>query len=222
MAQSGQYKAVPDIPDLLLETYLASKEIAVDTEMQGLRLRRDQVCLVQICDRAKNVCLVQPTSREAPPNLRKLLTHPKTVKVFHFALTDVAFMKTGLGIDVHPFRCTKVMSKLVRTYTDTHSLRAVVMELMGAELDKENQQSNWFSKNLTQMQLKYAANDVLYLLPVYDTLMEMIENRGALPSGITAMELNEASQAFLPTLVELVVNGYGDRDNGWETTLFIH
>jgi ribonuclease D len=131
-------------------------------------------------------------------------------------------MKTGLGIDVHPFRCTKVMSKLVRTYTDTHSLRAVVMELMGAELDKENQQSNWFSKNLTQMQLKYAANDVLYLLPVYDTLMEMIENRGALPSGITAMELNEASQAFLPTLVELVVNGYGDRDNGWETTLFIH
>jgi len=222
MAASGPNKVVADIPDSLLEGYLNSKEVAIDTELQGLRLGRDHVCLVQICDRGKNVCLLQPMSREAPPNLRKLLTHEKTMKVFHFALTDVAFFKTSMGVDVRPFRCTKVMSKLVRTYSETHSLRSLVMELMGVELDKESQQSNWSSKNLTQMQLRYAANDVLYLLPVYDTLMEMIENRGALPSGITAMELHETTQAVLPTMVNLLINGYGDKDNGWETTLFTH
>jgi len=222
MAGPETLRVVPDIPDKLLETYLQSKEIAVDTEMQGLRLRRDEVCLVQLCDRNKNVCLLQPTPHEAPPNLKKLLTHPNTTKIFHFALTDVAFLKLSLGINVQPYRCTKVMSKLIRTYTESHSLRAVVQELMGIELDKEQQTSNWAVKNPTQMQLRYAANDVLYLLPVYDTLMEMMENRGTMPSGKSALELNEAAQACLPTIVDLLINGYGDRDNGWETSLFVH
>jgi ribonuclease D len=222
MAGPDSLRVVPDIPDKLLEQYLQSKEIAVDTEMQGLRLQRDQVCLVQLCDRNKNVCLLQPPGRDAPPNLKRLLTHPQTTKVFHFALSDVAFLRVGLGIHVAPYRCTKVMSKLIRTYTESHGLRALVQELMGVELDKEQQTSNWSTKNPTQMQLRYAANDVLYLLPVYDTLMEMMESRGPLPSGATALELNEASQAFLPTLVELLINGYGDRDNGWETSVFVH
>jgi len=215
-------RVVPDIPDKLLETYLQSKEIAVDTELQGLRLQRDEVCLVQLCDRAKNVCLLQPPAHKPPPNLKKLFTHPNVTKVFHFAVSDVAFLRTSLGIHVHPFRCTKVMSKLIRTYTEAHGLRALVQELMGIELDKEMQTSNWSVKNPTQMQLRYAANDVLYLLPVYDTLMEMLEHRGALFSGTSALELNEAAQACLPTIVDLLVNGYGDRDNGWETSLFVH
>ncbi len=222
MALSEQFKIVPDIPDRQMEAFLASKEIAVDTELQGLRLLRDQVCLVQLCDRNKNVCLLKPSPKEIPPNLKRLLTEPQVTKIFHFALTDVAFLKTSLGIAVHPFRCTKVMSKLVRTYTESHSLRSLVMELMGIELDKEQQSSNWSTPNPTQMQLRYAANDVLYLLPVYDTLMEMIESRGALPSGMSALELNEASQACLPTMVELLINGYGDRDQGWETSVFVH
>jgi ribonuclease D len=222
MAGSETYRIVQDIPDKLLETYLQSKEIAVDTELQGLRLGRDEVCLIQLCDRNKNVCLLQPKAHAAPPNLKKLMTHPNTIKVFHFALTDVAFMRSSLDITVYPFRCTKVMSKLIRTYTEAHGLRGVVQELMGVELDKEQQNTNWFVKNPTQMQLRYAANDVLYLLPVYDTLMEMLENRGSLPTGTTALEMNEAAQACLPTLVDLILNGYGDRDNGWETSLFVH
>jgi ribonuclease D len=222
MAGPETLRVVTDIPDKLLETYLQSKEIAVDTELQGLRLQRDQVCLVQLCDRSKNVCLLQPPPQNPPPNLKKLLTHPQTIKVFHFALSDVAFLKTGLGVTVRPFRCTKVMSKLIRTYTEAHGLRALVQELMGIELDKELQTSNWSVKNPTQMQLRYAANDVLYLLPVYDTLMEMLENRGTLPSGTTALELNEAAQACLPTIVDLIINGYGDRDDGWESSLFVH
>ena len=222
MAGAETFRVVPDIPDKLLESYLQSKEIAVDTELQGLRLGRDQVCLVQLCDRNKNVCLLQPEPHKSPPNLKKLLAHPDTIKVFHFALTDVAFLRVSLGIQVHPFRCTKVMSKLIRTYTESHGLRSLVQELMGVELDKEQQTSNWFVKNPTQMQLRYAANDVLYLLPVYDTLMEMLENRGALPSGTSALEMNEAAQACLPTVVDLLINGYGDRDQGWETSIFVH
>jgi len=222
MAGNDAYRVVSDIPDQLLESYLQSKEIAIDTELQGLRIQRDQVCLVQLCDRNKNVCLVQPKPQAAPPNLKKLLTHAQTTKVFHFAVTDVAFLRTSLGVQVHPFRCTKVMSKLIRTYTEGHGLRSLVQELMGIELDKELQTSNWSAKNPTQMQLRYAANDVLYLLPVYDTLMEMLENRGALPSGTTALELNEATQACLPTIVDLLINGYGDRDQGWESSVFVH
>jgi ribonuclease D len=222
MAGPETLRVVPDIPDKLLETYLQSKQIAIDTELQGLRLQRDQVCLVQLCDRAKNICLLQPPPHKPPPNLRKLLTSPQLTKIFHFALTDVTFLRVSLGVQVHPYRCTKVMSKLIRTYTESHGLRELVHELMGVELDKEQQTSNWSVKHPTQMQLRYAINDVLYLLPVYDTLMEMIENRGVLPSGITALELNEAAQACLPAIVELLINGYGDRDNGWETSLFVH
>ncbi len=222
MAGAETLRVVPDIPDRLLETYLQAKQIAIDTELQGLRLRRDELCLVQLCDRAKNICLLQPAPHKPPPNLTKLLTSSQLTKIFHFAITDVAFLRVSLDVQVHPYRCTKVMSKLIRTYTESHGLRELVHELMGVELDKEQQASNWSVKHPTQIQLRYAINDVLYLLPVYDTLMEMIENRGALPSGITALELNEAAQACLPALVELLINGYGDRDDGWETSLFVH
>jgi ribonuclease D len=222
MAGSSDYKVVSDIPDQLLATYLAAKEIAIDTELQGLRLGRDRVCLVQLCDRAKNVCLVRPASQEPPANLKKLLTHKATVKVFHFALCDVAFFRQSMGITVTPFRCTKVMSKLVRTYTETHSLRSLVSELMGLELDKQNQQSDWQSDKLSQSQLRYAANDVLHLLPIYDTLAERLEQRGVLPSGISAHDLNANAQAVLPALVDLIISGYGDQDDGWQTSVFTH
>jgi ribonuclease D len=222
MAASSEYTVVPDIPDALLKVYLAQPVIAVDTELQGLRLYRDQVCLVQLSDRQQQVCLVRPEPPKAPPNLKKLLTHPHTIKVFHYALTDVAFLKVSLGIDVHPYRCTKVMSKLVRTYTDQHSLKELVREMVGVELEKVSQTSNWQRRDLSPAQLKYAANDVLHLLGVYEHLVQMLKERGKLPTGMTAEELNEHSQAALPTIVELVLNGYGDNDQGWETTLFSH
>lgn len=222
MADAAEYKVVPDVPDDLLQVYLTQPDIAVDTELQGLRLGRDNVCLVQICDRASNVCLVRPDSREAPPNLYRLLTAPEVTKVFHFALTDIAFLRVSMGIDVTPYRCTKVMSKLIRTYSESHGLKDLVREFKGLDLDKAGQTTNWNRPELTQEQLRYAAHDVLHLLSVFDHLQEMFEQRGTLPSGITAAELNERSQAHLPTLVELIVNGYGDRDSGWETSVFNH
>jgi ribonuclease D len=222
MQGSGEFRVVPDVPDDLLQAYLAQKEIAIDTELQGLRLGRDQVCLVQICDRESRVCLVQPRPPEAPPNLKHLLTHPKTTKIFHYAVTDVAFLQQSLSIHVHPFRCTKVMSKMIRTYTDSHSLKDLVAEMVGIELEKDSQLTNWFRRDLSSRQLKYAANDVLHLLKVFDSLKQMLKERGPLPSGITAVEMNELSQAALPALVELILNGYGDRENGWNTSVFTH
>ena len=222
MQARKKYQVVNDIPDKLLAVYLAAGEIAVDSELQGLKLGRDQVCLVQLCDRAGNVCLVRPLGRKAPPNLKTLMTDRGTTKVFHYALSDVAFLREGLGIAVRPFRCTKVMSKLVRTYTDQHGLRHLVAEHLGIELDKENQTTDWFREDLSPSQLQYAANDVLHLLAVYDWLMDMIHKRGKLPSGLTATQLHERSQAVLPTLVDLLRSGYGDRDRGWDTAVFTH
>jgi ribonuclease D len=222
MAPSSEYAVVPDIPDAVLKSYLAQPEIAVDTELQGLRLHRDQVCLVQLSDRQHQVCLVRPDPPAAPPNLKKLLTHPKTIKVFHYALTDVAFLASSLGIEVQPYRCTKVMSKLARTYTDQHGLKDLVREILGIELDKVSQTSNWQRRDLSPAQLKYAANDVLHLLAVYDSLKAMLKERGPLPTGVTAEQINEHSQQALPIIVELVLNGYGDKDQGWEVSLFNH
>lgn len=220
--ETKKFQLVKDIPGALLETYLSAGQIAVDSELQGLRLGRDQVCLVQLCDPAGNVCLVQIQAPKAPKNLARLLTDENTLKVFHYALSDVAFLKASLDIAVKPFHCTKVMSKLVRTYTDAHGLRHLVQEHLGTVMNKESQSSDWSRGDLTPIQLEYAANDVLYLLPVYNWLLEMVRARGKLPSGITAEDLNAQSQAVLPTLVNLFLSGYGDRDGGWETGLFAH
>jgi ribonuclease D len=222
MGASSEYSAVSDIPDAQLKRYLAQTEIAVDTELQGLRLGRDQVCLVQLCDRAQDVCIVRIQAPTCPPNLKRLLTQQSLVKVFHFALTDVAFLQASLGVLVHPYRCTKVMSKLVRTYTDQHGLKDLAREFMGLELDKLSQSSNWQREELSAEQLQYAAFDVLHLLAIYDQLTAMLKARGELPSGITAEALNERTQQALTTLVELVLNGYGDRDHGWDTSIFAH
>ncbi|MDH4121307.1 MAG: 3'-5' exonuclease [Deltaproteobacteria bacterium] len=216
------FKLVSDIPDDLLSTYLSSDMIAVDTELDGLRPGRDQVCLIQLCDRSGNVCLVRPEAPKAPPNLKRLMTDPKVLKVFHFALSDATFLQSSLGIMSHPYRCTKVMSKLARTYTSSHSLKALMDELLGMTLDKESQQTNWRSKKLTQKQLVYAASDVLNLLKVYDQLKAMIEDRGKMPTGISLADLNERVQGFIPTMVELILNGYGDKDSGWETSIYSH
>ena len=222
MPDSRQFKTVTDIPADLLKKYLGEKVIAVDSELQGLQLWRDQVCLIQFCDTKGNLCMVRITPPKVPLNLKKLLAAPSTTKVFHFALTDVAFLKASLKLDVTSYHCTKVMSKLARTYSESHSLKTLVFELCGVDLDKEKQATDWSAPNLTEGQLKYAANDVLYLLDVYRKLEKMINLRGKLPSGLTAKELNQRSQACLPTIVEIILNGYGDRDRGWESSLFAH
>ena len=216
------YTLSADISDKLLEMYLAEPGIAIDTELHGLRLYRDEVCLVQICDDKKNVCLVKPEHKQIPPNLKRLLTDQHVIKVFHFALSDIAFFKTSMNIDVGPFRCTKVMSKLIRTYTQGHGLKDLSMELIGHDLNKDQQQTNWAQNNLSSKQLEYAANDVLELVQIYRKLTEMMDNRPALSSGTTINELNIKAQAMLPSLIDLLINGYGDKNGGWESSLFSH
>ena len=216
------YKISPDIPDNLIESYLSESEIAVDTELHGLRLFRDEVCLVQICDDKNNVSLIKPENNQAPPNLRRLFNDQNVQKVFHFAITDVAFIKTSLNIEVNPFCCTKVMSKLIRTYTQDHGLKDLILEVHGKQINKEQQQSNWGDSDLSQKQLEYAANDVLYLIKIYRKLLEMMNSRSKLKSGINILDLNKKAQSFLPGLVELLINGYGDKDGGWGISLFSH
>lgn len=222
MPEPTKYTTVADIPDAQLKSYLAQDLVAVDTELHGLQMWRDQVCLVQICDAKSNVCLVKIKAPKLPRNLSRLLTDPATIKIFHYAITDVSILKSSLNVNVHPFRCTKVMSKLVRTYTDAHNLKSLMHELAGVELEKQAQSSDWSRPDLSQAQLRYAASDVLYLVEIYKRLEQMINSRGKLPTGITLKELNERGQACLPTIVDLLLNGYGDKDRGWETTLFSH
>ena len=214
------YKLASDIPDNLIESYLSESEIAIDTELHGLRLFRDEVCLVQICDDKNNVCLIKPKNNQTPPNLKRLLTDPKVTKVFHFAISDVAFIKTSLNIEVQPYCCTKVMSKLIRTYTQRHGLKDLILEVHGKQINKEQQQSNWDSEKLSEKQLEYAANDVLYLIMIYRKLLDMMYKRSPLKSGINIGELNQKAQSILPNLVELLIHGYGDKDGGWQSSLF--
>ena len=216
------YKLAPDIPDNLLESFMSVSEIAVDTELHGLRLFRDEVCLVQICDDKNNVCLIKPEINQTPPNLKRLLTDPDVTKVFHFAISDVAFIKTSLNIVVEPFCCTKVMSKLIRTYTQDHGLKDLILEVHGKKINKEQQQSNWDNPKLTEKQMEYSANDVLYLIKIYRKLQDMMHKRSPLKSGINIIDLNQKAQSILPGLVELLINGYGDKDGGWESSLFSH
>ena len=209
------YSITSDIPDNLLELYLSKQEIAIDSEFHGLRLYRDEVCLIQICDDKKNVCLVKPDTNKVPPNLKQLLTDSGVTKIFHFAISDVSFIKTSLDIEVTPFCCTKVMSKLIRTYTQGHGLKDLSLELLGHEINKEQQQTNWSKTNLTQKQLEYAAKDVLDLIQIYKKLSQMMDNRPPLSTGTTIRELNIKAQSMLPGLVELLIHGYGDKDGGW-------
>ena len=216
------YNLSADISDKMLEMYLEESEIAIDTELHGLKLYRDEICLVQICDDKKNVCLVRPNPEIIPTNLKRLLTDPNVIKVFHFALSDVAFFKTSMNIDVSPFRCTKVMSKIIRTYTQGHGLKDLSLELLGHDLNKDQQQTNWAQNKLSNKQLEYAANDVLELIEIYRKLNDMIDKREPLSTGTTVCELNIKAQAVLPSLIDLLVHGYGDKNGGWESSLFSH
>ena len=217
-----KYLIHDDIPEVIFNNFMKLEKIAVDTELHGLTMNRDQICLVQLCDQEEQVCLVRPNRGAGYSRLKALMENKDVLKVFHFALTDVAFFKTSLNIEVTPFCCTKVMSKLIRTYTQNHGLKDLHMELLNIQMEKEQQQTNWAESDLSQNQLKYAANDVLRLLEIFERLQKMIISRNRLPGGKRISELNETAQSMLPGMVELLVHGYGDLDRGWQTSLFSH
>jgi len=192
-----------DLPPEYLETYLRDPYLAVDTETMGLVLRRDRLCLVQLCNQAGFITAIRiPQGSQTAPNLHQLLTAPQVEKIFHFARFDLATLKVNLGIPVSPIFCTKVASKLARTYTNKHGLKELIQELCGVELDKSAQSSDWGSPEaLTESQLAYAANDVRYLIPARLKLEAMLrrENR---------WDLTQQCFACLPTFVELDILGY--------------
>ncbi len=156
-------------------------DIAVDTEAMGLIPHRDRLCLVQLKDEKGQVALVRFGSQALfnAPNLQKLLTNPNQTKIFHFARFDVAAIQQWLKVWVSPIFCTKIASKLVRTYTNRHGLRELCSELLGVEISKQEQSSDWGADELSAAQMKYAANDVLYLHSLREKLEAMLnrENR---------------------------------------------
>ena len=184
--------------------------VAVDTETMGLNPARDRLCLVQL-SQGDGVChLVQIAKpamgqRASAPNLKALFEDRNVLKLFHFARFDLAALKAGLGVMPAPVYCTKVASKLARTFTDRHGLKDLVRDLLGVELSKEQQTSDWGGAELTPAQLKYAAADVLHLHALKARLDEMLTREGR-------MALAEATFRFLGTRAELDLAGWGEED----------
>ena len=185
--------------------------VAVDTEAMGLNWHRDRLCLVQLSagDGVAHLVQIVPTSLGGTgydcPNLKRLLSDPDVVKLMHFARFDVGLLQYALDITVAPVRCTKIAAKLVRTFTDRHGLRDLCRELVGVEISKQQQTSDWGAVELTSEQLAYAASDVLYLHALWAKLEALLrrENR---------LELAMACFAFLPARTKLDALGYEQPD----------
>lgn len=169
-----------DLSDSLLKRYLEAEAIAVDTETMGLLPWRDRLCLVQICDEAGYVSVVRiERGQTAAPNLKVLMETAAIQKIFHFARFDLATLRHHLDIQVAPIFCTKVASKLSRTYSSRHGLKELVREIAGIELDKTQQSSDWGNAmNLSEEQLRYAANDVRFLHEIRQSLTTMLQREG--------------------------------------------
>ncbi|MEM6401199.1 MAG: ribonuclease H-like domain-containing protein [Cyanobacteria bacterium P01_D01_bin.116] len=187
-----------DFDEATLSEYLKCEAIAVDTETMGLLPLRDRLCLVQIADDKGKVTVVRILKGQTEaPNMKKLFEADNVVKIFHFARFDLATLRHYLGIIVNPVFCTKIASKLVRTYTPRHGLKELVLQLEDVELDKSAQSSDWGNaENLSDTQLSYAANDVRYLVSIRQKLMEMLKREERL-------ELAEDCFKCLPTIVKL-------------------
>ena len=185
--------------------------VAVDTEAMGLNPHRDRLCLVQLSAGDGQAHLVQliPTALGGRgfdcPNLAHLLADPAIVKLMHFARFDVAVLQHSLGITVAPIACTKIAAKLVRTFTDRHGLRDLCRELLGVEISKQQQTSDWGAPELSAEQLAYAASDVLYLHALWAKLEALLRREGRL-------ELAQACFAFLPARARLDLLGYETPD----------
>ena len=191
-----------DLPDGLD----LGNQVAVDTETMGLNTARDRLCLIQLSAGDETCHLVQfaQGSYDAP-NLKGLLGDPAVAKLFHFARFDLAALQHYLGVTCRPVYCTKVASKLARTFTDRHSLRDLCRELLGVDLSKQQQSSDWGAAQLSDEQLRYAASDVLYLHRLKVILDEMLEREGR-------RDLAQACFDFLPSRAALDLAGWGDVD----------
>lgn len=180
--------------------------VAIDTETMGLNPLRDRLCLVQLSAGDGNAHLVRiPQDRQPAPNLSRLLTNPNVTKIFHFARFDVTALKNYLGVDTNPVYCTKIASRLVRTYTDRHGLRDLCKDILNIDLSKQQQSSDWGDPNLSEAQLKYAALDVLHLHALRAKLDTMLAREGRAAMAKACFE-------FLPVRADLDLGGWAETD----------
>lgn len=181
--------------------------VAIDSETMGLNPHRDRLCVVQLSSGDGNAHLVQfkQGSDYNAPNLKKMLQDPAVEKLFHFARFDVAILQKYLGVTCRPIYCTKIASKLVRTYTDRHGLKALCDELLSVDISKQQQSSDWGRDVLSEAQINYAASDVLYLHQLRSILDGMLEREGR-------KEIAQACFDFLPTRAQLDLDGWPEID----------
>lgn len=190
-----------DLPDGLM----LGGTVAIDSETMGLNPRRDRLCLVQLSSGDGNAHLVQLTNYYEAPNLIKLLADPSTLKLFHYARFDVGMFRHYLGVLTEPVYCTKIASKLTRTYTDRHGLRDLCRELLGVEISKQQQSSDWGAAELSEDQLAYAASDVLHLHRLKMILDGLLDREGR-------RDIAEACYRFLPMRAELDLLGWEEEE----------
>lgn len=191
-----------DLPDL--SNY--GREVAIDTETMGLNPARDRLCVVQLSPGDGTADVVQIAQHQkSAPNLEKLLGDENVTKIFHYARFDIASLKNRFGTVSGPFYCTKIASRLVRTYTDRHGLKDLCRELLGVDLSKQQQSSDWGSDKLSKAQTDYAASDVLYLHDLKRHLQRMLIREGR-------HELAQNCFEFLPSRVELDLQGWPETD----------
>lgn len=181
-------------------------EVAVDSETMGLRFRRDPLCVVQLSagDGDAHVVRLNRPAYDCP-NLKRLMADPGVLKIFHFGRFDIGMVELHLGVETRPVYCTKIASKLARTYTDRHGLKDVAREMAGIDLSKAQQSSDWGAPVLSQAQLEYAASDVLHLHAIKERLNEMLVREGR-------MELAQACFDFLPVRARLDLAGWDEMD----------
>jgi ribonuclease D len=191
-----------DLPDL--SRYKDS--VAIDTETMGLNPHRDRLCVVQLSNGDGTADVVQvPQGHRDAPNLKALLADPNILKIFHFARFDVAALCNTFGVMPQPVYCTKIASRLTRTYTDRHGLKDLVREVLNIDLSKQQQSSDWGSSTLSEAQLAYAASDVLHLHGLRERLDAMLAREGR-------TELARACFEFLPTRARLDLDGWEAED----------
>jgi len=191
-----------DLPDLTRYT----GAVAIDTETMGLNPHRDRLCVVQLSPGDGSADVVQiPKGHTDAPNLKALLANPAITKIFHFARFDVAVLYQTFGVMTGPIYCTKIASRLVRTYTDRHGLKDLVREVLNVDLSKQQQSSDWGSDSLTEPQLAYAASDVLHLHGLRERLDAMLVREGR-------TQLAKACFDFLPTRALLDLQGWAEED----------
>jgi ribonuclease D len=193
-----------DLPDLA--RYSGVPAVAIDTETMGLSLTRDRLCVVQLSPGDGSADVVQIAAQPADaPNLKRLLADPRILKIFHFARFDLGMLQKTFGIMPQPVYCTKIASRLARTYTDKHGLKDLVREVLGHELSKQQQSSDWGAAELSDAQLSYAASDVLYLHALKEKLDAMLAREGR-------EKLAAACFSFLPERVHLDLAGFAAED----------